>query len=277
MAPLPRLMALGATLVIALGHASPAEAASGGDATARAERLGEQARDAFRAGDAERAIDLYLQAYETAPSAGFLFNIAFIYDRRLDEPELAAGYYRRVIDAPDADPDLIARARDELEAVAARRPAEPPPAPDTAPPRVAPTPGEGGPLGVEGRARPRCPARGVGPWVLMIGGGAALTGGVVLGAVAAGTESDFHAASAPDARRDLQATGRGQAVAADVMMFTGLAAAAGGLIWWLVEAPSGPCDDVVEAPRPPPAEGLGLRVAPAVVGDGAGLVIGGRL
>ncbi|TNF34374.1 MAG: hypothetical protein EP329_07315, partial [Deltaproteobacteria bacterium] len=77
MTALARMLACAVTVGVgALLCDVPASAAQPSDATAQAEALGGQARDAYRAGKYSRAIELYLEAYETAASAGFLFNIA---------------------------------------------------------------------------------------------------------------------------------------------------------------------------------------------------------
>lgn len=77
----------------------------------QAERLAEEANATEAAGEHQRALDLYLRAQELAPAAAILFDVAFIYDRRLEKPLLAADFYRRSLAAADVSPELADRAR----------------------------------------------------------------------------------------------------------------------------------------------------------------------
>jgi len=224
------------------------------DPTVVAEELGARARDAYRSRRFDRAIELYLEAYEAAPDAGFLFNIAFIYDKKLEELDLARDYYRRVTAFPDANPDLVAKAEGRL-AELALPPVEPPPGPEDPPP--------GG--GEKPPVEPPVEGPNLVPWVLIGGGGLLLGTGVAFGAVASGTESDFHAATDNDRRRELQSTGNTQAVLADVFMLAGVAALGTGVVLWLLD------DD--EAPG---SSGQ-VHVAPVFFEGGAALTVGGSL
>jgi hypothetical protein len=80
----------------------------------RAERYAARAFSAYRDKDYPTAVALYLQAYDAAPSADMLFNIARIYDTGLSDRALAMRYYREYIAAPDAEPARISLASERV-------------------------------------------------------------------------------------------------------------------------------------------------------------------
>jgi hypothetical protein len=87
------------------------------DAVKRVEQLSEQAMSRYEAGDFSGAIALYLKAHKIAPSAPLLYNIATIYDRKLNEKEIALDFYRRFVGAPDAEADLVKKALPRIQAL----------------------------------------------------------------------------------------------------------------------------------------------------------------
>ncbi len=109
---------------LACMHAAGADAwARGRRAVTVAEQVERLARDAselVRAGEFRRGIARYEEAYRVEPAAALLYNIAFIYDRKLDDPRSAREYYERYLVATDAEPDASARARDRLTDLNAR-------------------------------------------------------------------------------------------------------------------------------------------------------------
>ena len=228
--------------------------------TARAEWLSSRAESAFSEGRFNDAIRLYLDAWEAVPSANILYNVAFIYDRRLSDPELASQYYERAASSPDADATLIQKARARIAAIKAEALVKPPkdPPPSDPPPRdPPPAPGPSSPLKL-------------GPILVMGGGGVLLVGGIAMGFVASSTEDDFQAAPTAAAKRDLQSTGKTQALVADILMVTGVLAAAGGFVWYLFDE-GGAGESRVES-----VSG-GLRIEPLFIPGGAGLILGGSL
>jgi tetratricopeptide (TPR) repeat protein len=62
-----------------------------------------QAFEAYSQRDYARAVELYRKAYDAAPTADILFNIARIYDVGLRDRALAITYYRSYVVDPDAD------------------------------------------------------------------------------------------------------------------------------------------------------------------------------
>jgi len=237
-------------------HAAPGRAADGPptDPTARAEWLSGQAEAAFSERRFADAIRLYLDAWEAAPAASILYNVAFIYDKRLNDPELAIDYYERAAASSDADDDIKVKARTRVVQLRAElaKPDKPPEKPPEKPKQPKP-------------ANP-------GPWIVTVTGGALLLGGVVMAFIAQGTESDFDAASNAADKRDLQDQGRTEALSADLLMGTGVAAIGVGVVWMLVASGSDDGDANVG-----PVPESRLRFEPRFIPGGAALVLGGTL
>lgn len=121
----------------------------------RAEKIAAEAYEAYKAGDYPKAVALYNSAIQLQPTATLYYNIARIYDTKLNEYELAIEYYRRFVTAPDADPELIGKAtariaslkelqekqaKEKEAALSAPKKGETKPAPAPLPP-VEPSPG----------------------------------------------------------------------------------------------------------------------------------------
>jgi hypothetical protein len=77
--------------------------ADSADDVERAERFAAQAFEAYSQRDYALAVELYRKAYDAAPTADILFNIARIYDVGLRDRALAITYYRSYVVDPDAD------------------------------------------------------------------------------------------------------------------------------------------------------------------------------
>jgi len=84
------------------------------DAVSRAEAVAQRAFAHYQSAEYLQAVALYLEAYEISPSADVLYNLARLYDRHLDDPELAMQFYRRVVAEPGAPPERAARASERL-------------------------------------------------------------------------------------------------------------------------------------------------------------------
>jgi tetratricopeptide (TPR) repeat protein len=248
-------------LVLALASALPTGAAAqdapAAPAAVDVEALARRASDLYRAEQYTEAVQVYLQAWQAAPAAALLYNVAHIYDRKLAERELAIDFYRRYITSPDADPAAVARATERIQTLkqqqaeaAAAAAAKPPPVVTAPPPDPAPA------VVAQPAESPPSRRRTVG-WILAGGGVALLAGGGALGYVAR-TDADAYADSTDlDEKRDYRDGGRSKALAADVMMGVGLAAGAAGAFLLLTGG-----DDA----------------APVAVGAGPGfLVVGGEL
>lgn len=231
------------------------------DPTARAEWLSSQAETAFAEKRFADAIRLYLDAWEASPAASILYNVAFIYDKRLNDPELAIDYYDRAARSADADDDLKGKARARIAALRAERAGDKPP-PDKPPPDKPPP----------DKRPPPEPAGGgsVGPWVVAGSGGALLLGGAIMGLIASSTESDFQDAESAADKRALQDQGRTEALVADILMGTGIVAIGAGVVWMILDASSEPGEA-----RVTPLGGGGLSLEPRFIRGGAALSVGG--
>jgi len=219
--------------------------------SASAESLAADARAHYEAGRFEQAVSTYLRAWRLEPAAGLLYNVAVIYDRKLDEPELALDFYRRYIKAEDADPAAVERAMARIRALKAA-PKEPTPVSAPTVPTVE--------SALPAPSAPPDEGRRTAGWVLMGSGGAALVTGGVLAMLASNTHEDFEAAKTVDEKRSTRETGESYALAADVSF--GLAAVLVGVgAWLLVGESNGPSVDVTLAPG---ARGLTLSAGGAL-------------
>jgi len=238
------------------------------DPTARAEWLSNQAETAFSEKRFADAIRLYLDAWEAAPAASILYNVAFIYDKRLSDPELAIDYYERAARSPDADQALIDKARQRVAALRAELSGTPPKDPPKKDPPKKDPPKKDPPRKDPPKEDPvdLDPRPGLGPILVTVGGGALLTGGLVVGIFANKTRGDFAAAETPSDKRELQSRGRSQALIADVLMGAGVVTLGAGLVWMLLE----PLPETAERVHP-------VRLEPLFLPGGAGVSLGGSL
>jgi tetratricopeptide (TPR) repeat protein len=117
----------GALSLVAVPSVANAEPAS--TDVSRAENYAADAFAAYEKKDYQEAVVLYLKALEATPSADVLFNLAKIYDTKLNDRQLAMSFYRRYIADPGAEPDRVRVANTrltelrELEAAASEKPA----------------------------------------------------------------------------------------------------------------------------------------------------------
>lgn len=109
-----------AVLVFLATIATPAAAneetlpPTGSSAVALSEQRAAEAFQAYSKNDYVRAVALYMQAYESAPSGSILYNVARIYDMKLGDRPLAISFYRRYIANPGAHTELIVDANQRL-------------------------------------------------------------------------------------------------------------------------------------------------------------------
>src|SRR5947207_14588639 len=128
-----KILALACILAFAtVPSVANAQAASAD--VSRAEGYAAEAFEAYQKKDYQGAVVLYLKALEAAPSADVLFNLAKIYDTKLNDRQLAMSFYRRYIADPGAEPERVRTANTrlaelrELEATANEKPAATTPA-----------------------------------------------------------------------------------------------------------------------------------------------------
>jgi tetratricopeptide (TPR) repeat protein len=269
--------------------AAPPDA--GVSAEREAEHVAEQGYALHAAGRYPEAIAAYLEAYDLAQAATALFNVATIYDRKLHDAAHASEFYRRYVQAPDAEPDLVTRAEGRLaalerapdasdgapaEAALVPAPSSTPAAPSSAAPAppsplAGSFPSDGGDVA---RAVPSAPAAGPdggesragSSWKtvgLVVGGAgvASVGASLVLGALAlvknhqANTLCSGTACSSEEGVQAAAQSGH-LATASTVTFFAGLALAGAGLTL------------ILTAPRAQQAQqaaggGLALRLSPA--------------
>jgi hypothetical protein len=247
--------ALASALVLGLGAAMPAHAHAQPTASPQqtteveqAEAYAADAYEAYQRKDYTTAVALYRKAYEAAPTADILFNIARIYDIGLGDRSLAMLFYQDYVVDPEAEDDRIEVAFERIgQLQAAERAAHEPQAAQA--PTPAPAPRTAAPVRPSADVELIEPSA---PWTsLRVGGIVAGTVGLVSIGIGAG----FGVAALSDASTareycdgDVCSSQRGvDAVhsatkSADIATVSfalgGALVAAGGLLLWLDDGPS---------------------------------------
>lgn len=248
-------------LLPVLGGAGAALAAPDGDATAQIEALASKAAQRYKAGKFVEAVELYLEAYRLGEAAALLYNVAVIYDRKVNDPQLAIQYYRRYIAAPDADPAAASRATkriqtlkaEQAKAEAARRKAE------LAKAKARMNPPKAPPAAVATTAPVR-EADTTAGWVVTGIGVVALGVGAGFGFAAATDGDSFDQSTDLTEKQSLRDDGQTKALTADILMGVGAAALITGVVMVLTAD---------EAPA--------ISVAPTNDGRGGAVWLGGSL
>ncbi|MCA9538437.1 MAG: hypothetical protein KC620_06085 [Myxococcales bacterium] len=205
-----------------------------GETVAQVEELAREARTLYEAGDFGRAVSVYLEAYKLQPTAAVLYNVAVIYDRKLNETDLAADFYRRYIRSPDADPEAVLRATKRLQELKAdqeaRRAADmatlgnnndgADPMPNRVDTGIRPT-------GTSGQV--------VAGWSLIGLGAAGLATGGVFGYLARDAANEFEGTIVLEDKKDLRDTAKSRALIADIAFGVGAAAAVTGVVLLLLD------------------------------------------
>ena len=254
-------------LALVVGLVGPAVAApTDDDTTARIESLAQKASARYKANQYAEAVELYLEAYRLGKAAALLYNVAVIYDRKIEDRELAITYYRRYITAPDADPAAVSRATERVQVLKAaqakadteRRTEElaaaqrrkdaadarrepPPPAVIAAPP-------------------PARPDRSAG-WLVTAIGAASLGVGAGIGVGAAADQTAFDDSEALNEKLELRDSGGQKALIADILMGVGAVGIITGVVMLLT----------AEADTP------AVGVLPTADGHGGAVFFGGSL
>lgn len=250
------------TTAMALLLAAPVQAQPD-DTVAQVEALAGEARALYDAGEFGQAVARYLEAYKLQPTAAVLYNVAVIYDKKIQEVDLAIEYYRRYIASPDADPKAVQRATARLQALKAEKEARRQADLSTLPTEPARDPG---PPGVSDTVAPPPPMSGqsVAGYVLVGTGLVGLAGGGVMGYLAGDSADKFSASTEFDEKTELREQAQSRALVADVLYGVGAAAVVTGIL--LVVLDDGPAD----------AQTGRLQVGPTA-GGGVGVWLGGSL
>lgn len=221
------------TIGPALAHAQPAEGGAS-DATSEAtpaqnseaEKLSDQAVEAFDDKRYDESIDLFEQAYALNSNPNYLFNIGRVYEEKGDL-EQAVVHYQEFVSQPGVDLGAREAATERLKVLreALRQLEED--NKEEAKPEEAPVEPE-----TETDETPSDRKRGqrIAGYVLLGAGGLGLIVGGVLGGVASSTANDADNAEFVDDRLRMRDDARGQARAADAMFITGGVLAAAGLV-----------------------------------------------
>ncbi len=268
--PSRAISALIAALLIA-GTPALGSARGGSDTDPVAERvelLAEEAARLYEEKKYEQAVSRYLEAYKLTPTAAILYNVAYIYDKKVKDPAVAMQFYRRYVAAPDADPKVVERATTRLrelkDLLLKDRVTVPTPTPKPTPAK--PTPG---PVGPPAKAYADDPglSRSTWGWIVAGSGAAVAGGGGILGLVASGTQEEFASSRDAATKEDLRSKGQTQALLADVMMGVGVAAVLTGVVLVLTDS----------SPEEISAGGVRIGISPGLSPGAPALVIGGRL
>ena len=219
------------------------------------ESLAASAQSAYKSARYGDAVALYLKAYRLQPAPILLYNVAYIYDRKLDEPELASNYYRRYITSEDAEPDLVQKATVRLseirrsQASAAKNTGDRPMGPSAESMTT-----------VAQSVTPSTARRRQAGYGLLGAGGVVLATGIVFGVLAQQEQKTFATSQVLTERTDARDAGKTYAITGDVLMAVGAVSTVTGLILALTAT-----------------ETRGVRVGGAPVAGGAVVLMTGRL
>ncbi|NVB42705.1 tetratricopeptide repeat protein [Pseudenhygromyxa sp. WMMC2535] len=218
-----------------IAQAAPAAGEVAADDKSQAESLSDEAIVAFNDKNYEEAAELFKQAYDLDPEPNYLFNIGRVYEEA-GELESAVEYYASFVKQPGVDLDSRQVALDRLKVlrqiIEETKDPEPEASPEPEPepePEVAPVTEPPADEGAEEAERKRKVMRGAGFGLVGVGA-AALIGGAVAGGLAQGDNRSAADAENIEDRRDLLASSRSKAVAADVLYGVGGALLVAGVV-----------------------------------------------
>lgn len=239
---------VGAVVAVSLcAVGAPARAQPGGNTVEQVEQLAAAARAAYGSGQFEAAIGYYLRAYRLDPAGALLYNIAYVYDKKLNETGLAIAYYRRYVQATDAEPDVVERAIERIGQLKRR--------PDIGPVNRPTRPNPPDPVRQSGGGMS---GQGIGGIVMTGLGVLSLAGGATFAALASGDDTAITEATSLVTAGKHREAGQDRALIADVMFGVGGAAVVTGII--LLATDTGP-----------------VRVGTAPISGGALFTLGGSL
>lgn len=222
-----------------------------------AAELSDQAYERYEAADFPGAVALYMKAYSLNVDSRILFNVAQIYDRKVQDRDLALEYYRRYLKSTTTEVDLVRKATErvtELQRQIDEKPKIEAPAGSgtaTAAPSTGPVASSAVPTATAVPTSEPAPSRpywvGYGTAGLLVVG-AAITGGLALSASGDLAKMSYAGTTVPD---DVQSTSdRAKTLGLTTDLFIGgaVVAAAVTLIVQLA-APKPASSARVHAPR----------------------------
>lgn len=230
----------------------------------KAQTLSDQGYEAYQKGDYAKAVAMYLESYKLVPTAEILYNVASIYDKKLNDPNLAVEYYRRYNASPDAKGELIAKATARISTLSNPESKAPPSSTSTATtPRAEPPPPQESGSGLR--------TAGI---VTGVVGLAAVGAGAITGVLASGKHSDSGCSDGVCRSEEARNDEKDAASLADVSTITFIAGGAlilGGAAMYLLA----PKRTTMEASRKAPSTGT-WHLAPRADLHGAGMSVVGR-
>lgn len=223
-----------------------------------AAQLSDQAYSRYEAGDFPSAVALYMKAYALNVDARILFNVAQIYDRKVQDRDLALEYYRRYLKSTTTEVDLVRKATErvtELQRQLDDKPRATPPV-ATATASAAPLASSAAPVATPAPAAEPGPSRPY--WVGygtagLLAAGAVVTGALALSASGDLAKSSYAGATIPDDVQSASSRAKTLGITTDVLIGGAVIAAAVTLIVQLSgsRAPEGPrAKSAVRAPSP---------------------------
>jgi tetratricopeptide (TPR) repeat protein len=205
------------TMVMGFSLCAQVRAESTDEVGVRVEALAQEAKSMVGASLYEEAIARYMQAYHLQPAGLLLYNVAFIYDKKLGDAALAVEFYRRYLRSYEPDVGMVRRTLSRLREL------------------------KGAAESLDGRRRAERALSGdpdgdwnIG-WITVGSGGAVLTGGLAVGVLSLKTTQQFDATNDPVLRKGLAAKGGQQALAANILMGLGGAILATGVVLLLLD------------------------------------------
>jgi hypothetical protein len=240
---LSRAVLLG--LALGVGSLSLTTPARADEPTAA--QLSDQAFARYEAGDFPGAVAFYMKAYALDVDPRVLFNVAQIYDRKVQDRDLALEYYHRYLKSTTTEVDLVRKATERVAELQRQMDERARPAPATpvtptafAPPAAQPAavaaPITPPPAAAEVESSPRT-------WIGYTTAGAFGVGGAVTGVLALTASStlaktSFTGATVPSDLTNQSSKTRMLAITTDVLLGSAVVAAAVTLIVQL-SAPRG--------------------------------------
>ncbi len=203
-----------------------------------AAELSDQAYERYEAADFPGAVALYMKAYALNVDSRILFNVAQIYDRKVQDRDLALEYYRRYLKSTTTEVDLVRKATERVTEL--QRQADTPAKVDTpassgaptASPTTAPLATSAAPTST---AVPPPPPPSRAYWVgygtaglLVVG--AAITGGLALSASGDLAKMSYAGSAIPDDLRSTASRAKTLGLTTDVLVGGAVVAAAVTLI-----------------------------------------------
>lgn len=196
--------------------------------------------------EAERychAVQAYRAAYRLDPLPELLYNVAYIHDRKLNDPEVARVYYQRYVRARGAADALRLIAFERLDAMRATGTDPVGPIGVRAPTRSA-----AGRVAIVG-AEPAGNSTRSAAWIALGVGAAATITGATFAALATHSHSQFEDATDAAARRQLADEGEQRALIGDIGLGVGLAGlAVGGALYLMSSDDDGPTVGALPTP-----------------------------